>query len=286
MLKESYSEKEYVILLEGFWDTMKKAAFGAGKAVGNIAAGVTSGLDKIKDFGENVWNKGVELGKKAVEIGKQLYNKVAEAINTSISAIKKAPKQTWDSIKVLTSKIVDETSEMLENAKEKGKELYDSAKETVLSIYKKLADGLADTIKSLNEWAYKNASEFEKMIIEKSTEMKEVAQTLSKSANAELSKLGIAFINGLIKTKEISKKVSFFTLGLAVLPLYGAYALGKKTYETGINAGELMMKSIETIKKEAPELWNQAIEGYKEGMIKNENFIMNFDQFINERLSR
>lgn len=292
LMKESNSDEDYTILLEGFFSTLKNMAFGAGKFTGAAVKAVTSGVEKMKDTAKSIWDKGVELGTKAVEIGKKLIDEISSVISSSIEAIKKAPEKFWDSVKLLSSNIADETVKIYKKAEAQGKAMLDVAKKTVADIYSKLSAGIMSVVKDLDAWSKKNADAFSKMISEKKAELKEIASEMSKSASKLMAVIGNNLLKALEKGGEYAKYAGIFIIGVAVAPIYGAYKLGVKTLEAGkagakiaadytTIANKAIVDSVHTVKKEVPDVWKAAVEGFKAGT--SESFVMNFEQFLNER---
>ena len=194
MLKESYDSNDYELLMEGFWDKVKAIAkavgTNVGKAAGTTVNTVQKSVNYVHDLGTKVYDKGVELGKKAIDVSKELYNKVANAIRVSVDAIKKAPRLLWNNLVSLYTTISEEIGEIYEKAKEKGGEWLENAKKTAISIYNRMAQGLANTYISIKKWAQKNKEEFKASLAEKSTEMAEAANVAKQSSFNSIKKLG------------------------------------------------------------------------------------------------
>ena len=155
LMKESYSFSESKLLMEGFWDKVKSAAAGVGSFLGKTTKAVS-------DFSKNVYDKGVELGKKAVEVGKELINKISTTVGNAVEYIKKTPGRIWDACTEIYSSVTNEVGEIWKKAKEKGGEFIKSATETIKSIYNTVATKISTSISTFIEWAKNNkdASQF------------------------------------------------------------------------------------------------------------------------------
>jgi hypothetical protein len=197
-LKENYSNREYNLLLEGFWDRVKAIAKGVigdagvttGKIAGKTVVGVQKAADAINSFSKNVYDKGVELGKKAIEVGKDLYTKVSTAVTQGIEAIKKAPGLLWDSLTNLATTVSGELSEIYNKAKEKGEEWIKMAKDNATKIYNTIATKLANAYVSFKAWRKNNAEAFKQEVELKKGEMLEAASVAKQSSIEGIKKLG------------------------------------------------------------------------------------------------
>ena len=289
-LRESNSYKEYNLLLEGFWDRVKSMAGQVGKGVGNVKNAATASVDYITKVGSEVYDKGVELGKKAMEIGKELYAKIAGAITKAVVAIKNTPGQIWDSIVSLTTSVGSEIAEQYKKAKEKGGEWLKMAKQTAVSIYKKMATGLSDVYESVSNWASKNADKFKSSLKSKGVELEAAASSAKKSAFDGVKQIGefILSVSSKIKdgTIEVAKLTGKLILGLIVLPFYATYVVTKKTYEVGEEFVDAMKAGINTLKTNLGESWEAGVAGYKstqepaEESTTESHIIKSFDKFI------
>ena len=264
-LKESCSPKEWTLLREGFWDKVKNIAGGAanaaGKAVGNVTGAISKSVDYVHDLGTSVYDKGVELGKKAVEVTKDFYNKAKGAITQGIESIKKAPGQLWDSVTNLCSTVAGEIAETYKKAKEKGEEWLKAAKETAVNLYTSMAEGLTNLYASTKEWATKNMEAFKKMVIEKKAELLEIATSAMKSANEAIKDLGIAATKYFEKFKDgaikVGKNIGLLVGVLVGLPLYGVYIMTKKTYELGNDLGAAAAAGFNKLKAGLATAWEE-----------------------------
>jgi len=264
-LKESCSPKEWTLLREGFWDKVKNIAGGAanaaGKAVGNVTGAVSKSVDYVHDLGASVYDKGVELGKKAVEVTKDFYNKAKGAITQGIESIKKAPGQLWDSVTNLCSTVAGEIAETYKKAKEKGEEWLKAAKETAVNLYTSMAEGVTNLYESTKEWATKNMEAFKKMVTEKKAELLEIATTAVKSANAAIKELGVAATKYFEKFKDgaikVGKNIGLLVAVLVGLPLYGVYIMTKKTYELGEDLGSAAAAGFNKLKAGLANAWEE-----------------------------
>lgn len=71
LINEKYGNENADLLLEGFWDTLKSGASKLGKTIGAGVKGVADATSWLK-------NKGIELGEQALDLVKNLANKVKE----------------------------------------------------------------------------------------------------------------------------------------------------------------------------------------------------------------
>jgi len=258
-IKESCSYQDSQLLMEGFWDKLKSAASGIGSFLGKTTK-------KVSDFSKDVYNKGVELGKKAIDVGKELVSKVSEVTKNAINAVKNAPGRFLDACKDLYSSISNEVGEIWKKSKEKGGDWLKNAKQTIINVYTTVSNNLKEGMYAFKNWAAKNIEEFKKMVASRKEELLEGAKSASSSANEVLKKIGQGITAFYEKGKEATKNVALFTIGVAVLPLYGAFLLAKKTYELGEDAVAYLSSGIESIKKNVPDVWNEFTKSFQSGM--------------------
>lgn len=286
-LKENYSRYEQQLLLEGFWDGIRSAAKGAGKFLGKTAA-------NIKNFGEEVWDKGVSMGKKLVEVSKEFINKVNNAIDIAIDAIKKAPNKIWSGITDLCASISSEVSEIYLKAKEKGKEFLELTKQTISEIYKNISSKIVNAAKNTINWAKNNVEEFVKMVQEKKKEILEIANQALNSADENIKLIGTKISEAFKKSIPIAKNIALFTLGLVTLPFYGSYLFAKKTYELGEDTVQWIKDGVTKIATELPTVWEEfkksAVEEYEKTAKSSQvtaqtesKIIKSYMKFVNER---
>lgn len=264
-LKESCSSEEWLLLREGFWDKVKSVAGAvgraAGSAVGNVTGAINKSVDYVHDLGTSVYDKGVELGKKAVEITKDFYNKAKGAINQGIESIKKAPGQLWDSVTNLCSTVAGEIAETYKKAKEKGEEWLKAAKQTAIDLYTSMAEGLSGLYASTKDWASKNIDAFKKMVVEKKAELLELASSAVKSTNETIKQIGESISGYFEKFKDgaikVSKGIGMLVVGMVALPLYGVYIMTKKTYELGEDLAAAAASGFDKLKTGLGDAWNE-----------------------------
>lgn len=259
LIKESCSYREERLLMEGFWDKLKSAATGAGSFLGKTT-------QKVSNFSSDVYDKGVELGKKAVEIGKELVNKVSEVTKNAVDAIKSAPGKLFDACKDIYGSISNEVGEIYKKAKEKGGEFLENVKKTIVDVYNKVAAGLVEGINTFKTWASKNIEAMKKMVEEKKVELMEASKSAQTSTNETIKKIGVYINSFYEKGKDVAKNVSFFSIALVVLAFYASFILAKKTYELGEDVANVISTGIESIKKNVPEVWNEFSKSFQEGM--------------------
>jgi len=282
-LRESCSAADWRLIREGFWDKVKSIAGStgkaAGKAVGNVTGAVSKSVDYVHGLGNTVYDKGVELGKKAAEVTKDFYNKAKGAITQGIESIKKAPGQLWDSVTNLCSTVAGEIAETYKKAKEKGEEWLKEAKQTAINIYSSMAEGLSSLYASTKEWANKNIEAFKKMVSDKKSELVEAAAAAKKSANANIKQVGESVSSYFEKFKEgaikVSKHVGMLTVGLVALPFYGVYVATQKSYELGEDLAAAAAAGFEKLKAGLGEAWNEMKAGFSAGKEEAEDWWKN-----------
>jgi phage-related protein len=277
-IKESCSYRDEKLLMEGFWDKIKSAARGAGSFLGKTT-------QKVSNFSSDIYDKGVELGKKAVEIGKELVSKVSEVTKNAVASIKSAPGRLFDACKDIYSSISNEVGEIYKKAKEKGGEFLNAAKTTITEMYNKVASDLSEGINTFKAWASKNIEAFKKMTEEKKSELLEAAKSAEGSANETVKKIGAYMKSFYEKGKDAAKNVGYFSIGLVVLPFYASYILAKKTYELGEDTVAVISSGIESIKKNVPEVWAEFSKSFEEGRESEkrpvaERHIQTFESFV------
>jgi hypothetical protein len=276
-LKENHNSEDYALILEGFWDRVKAIAKGVigdagittGKIAGKTVVGVQKAVDAVNSFSKNVYDKGVELGKKAIEVGKDLYTKVSNAVTQGIEAIKKAPGLLWDSLTNLATTVSGELSEIYNKAKEKGEEWVKMAKDNVTKIYNTIATKLANAYVSFKAWRKNNAEAFKKEVELKKGEMIEAASVAKKSSIEGIKKLGNLISSWATDIKngtiDYAKKGGTIMLGLLILPFYAAYVGVVKTYNLGNEFLMSMQSGMATIKRLLSKSWRLYVDNVKLG---------------------
>ena len=276
-LKENYSDSEYNLLLEGFWDRVKaiaKSAIGnvgmsTGKVAGKTVVGVQKAVNAVHDFGKNIYDKGIELGKKAIEVGKDLYTRVSNAISQGIESIKKAPGLLWDSLTNLATTVSGELSEIYNKAKEKGSEWIKMAKDNVTKIYNTIATKLANAYVAFKVWRKNNSEAFKQEVEQKKFEMIEAANVAKQSSIDGIKKLGGIISSWATDIKngtiDYAKKGGTLMLGLLILPFYAAYVGIVKTYNLGNEFLMSIQSGIATIKRLLSKSWKLYVDSVKVG---------------------
>lgn len=276
-LKESNSNEDYSLILEGFWDRVKaiaKSAIGnagiaTGKVAGKTVVGVQNAIKTVHDLGKTAYDKGVELGKKAIEVGKDLYTKVSNAVSQGIEAIKRAPGLLWDSLTNLATTVSGELSEIYNKAKEKGEEWIKMAKDNAIKIYNTIATKLSNAYVSLKLWRKRNAEAFKQEVEQKKIEMLEAASVAKQSSIEGIKKLGGIISSWATDIKngtiDYAKKGGTLMLGLLILPFYAAYVGIVKTYNLGSEFLTAMQSGIATIKRLLSKSWRLYVDNVKLG---------------------
>lgn len=271
-IKESFSHRQSNLLMEGFLDTIKAGARGFGSFLGKTTKA-------ISDFSTDVYNKGVELGKKAIEIGKDLVNKISTAVSNAIDYIKKTPGRIWEGCKEIYSSVTNEIAEIWKKAKEKGSEFLKAAQDTIKTVYQKVASRISEAVKSFTEWASANKEAFLKWLDTKKNELYEAAKTAMNSASDMAKKVGNQVMKFFQKTGKMlkgagyaaagyakvaaesgikfAKMVALFAIGCVALPFIAAGYVIKKTYELGKEVIQWTSDGLVSIKNNCAEIWNE-----------------------------
>ena len=297
LLKESYSYSDYDLVIEGFWDKLKSFAGAAGSKAGELAGGAVNTVKKsvefVKDLGQQAYDKGLELGKKAGQIATDLYNKVAKIVTKTIDDIKKFPGKVWANLLSISTAVGAEIAEIYSKAKDKGKEWMESFRAAAIKIYGDLAQKMTSVYETTLEWGKTHKEEFVKLISDNYDAMKQVATTAAQSAIKEAKELGSAFLSVLNKVKkgsiEAAKFTGLLTLGLIALPFVAGAAAAKSLYKLGKDLDLAIQNGLTKMKKELGEDWNLAIANAKssyKAKLQHEslNFgraVPTFESFIN-----
>lgn len=263
-ITENYNNIDVDLILEGFWDTLKGGAEKTGKFIGK-------GVKKAK-----------ELGTKAVEVTQNLMNSIKDKIVKVANYIKSAPGKTWDYlVNDVWTPLKDFSQKVYADAKEKGEQAIEIAKENIKKAYDTTINGIKNAFQFVGKWIVDNKNDFVAFINNKAGDIKNGINGLIKSGNAELVKLGEWWKKNWNKIKVGAGNAALITLGLAVMPLYLTYKGG----EGGINA---LTRAWDSIKTNAPEVYSAFKKGYQEGVNpdevqSNERRIMTWETFLNEK---
>jgi len=256
-IKESCSYRDQELLMEGFWDKLKSAASGAGAFLGKTT-------QKVSNFSDDIYNKGIELGKKAVDIGNELVSKVSEVTKNAVSAIRSTPSRLFDACNDIYASVSNEIGEIYKKAKEKGGEFLENAKTTIANMYSKVASGLSEGITAFKSWASKNSEEFKKLVQDKRAELLEAAKSAENSTIEIVKKIGFQMKSFYEKGKDVAKNVAFFAVSMLVLPFYASYLLTKKAYDLGEETVNVISSGIQNIKTNVPDVWSEFTRSFQE----------------------
>jgi phage-related protein len=264
-IKESCSYREEQLLMEGFWDKLRSVA-------GGSANFLSKTTQKVSNLGSDIYNKGIELGKKAIDISKELVNKVSEITKNAVASIKSAPGRLFDACKDIYASISNEVGEIYKKAKEKGGEFLENAKKTITDMYNSVAANLSEGVTTFKNWASKNTEEFKKMIEGKKAELLEASKSAESSANETVKKIGEKIKEIYEKGLPVAKFIGTLTIGMVALPFVGSYIVAKKTYELGEETVSVINSGIDSIKNSVPKIYNEFLEEVKKTgeHIKNE----------------
>lgn len=252
LITEKYGEVKAELLLEGFWDSLKKgaskisqAANVAGKAVGQGVAAVT---------GAKTWlyNKGVQLGQQATTIISNLATKIEGYIKDAYNYVVTAPGKFMEKIKGMWTDLKSNL-ESLKNA------AGDKYQEILTNITANITKKIVEPLKAKWEEYKKNYAASKEALKAKSGELKEMSDSFIKSGKEDL----VAFGKALQKGAETA---GFFVLGLIVLPFYAVFKGSEYLYGVGSAV-------VANIKQNAPEVWNslQVTQEFKKGYAEGKN---------------
>jgi len=261
LINEKYGNENADLLLEGFWDTLKSGASKLGKTIGSGVKGVADATSWLK-------NKGIELGEQALNLVKNLANKVEEYVKNAYNWIVSAPGKFIQVMKNMYLDLKNNLEKLKDSAKDKFQEIVTTVSE---NIAKKIIEPLKAKWNDFKN-NYKSSKESLKS---EYSEVKNMANDFVKSGKEHLVYIGKILLKGM-------ENAGFFILGLLMLPFYLAFKGSEYLYQVG----ETVVKSIKT---NAPEVWSSFKEGYAEGRgeakpaeATSEKFkhVYSFDSFI------
>lgn len=281
---EGHSWSDRQLILEGMFDWALSAAKGTGKFLGKTTR-------NISDFSQDIYNKGVELGKKAVDIGRELVDKVGKATVNAVEAIKKAPGRFMDACRDMYASVSNECGEIYKQALKKGGDYVTQAKKTITDVYARMAAKLAEGAQAFMKWAQTRKEDFLKMVEDKKQSMTEAADKAKSSGNSLVKQISERVIEIYQSGKEAAataaKNVAFFAVGMVVLPFYVSLVIAQKTYELGKDAVEMLKNGMIAIEKGMGEIWQAGKQGWEEGYsgtqqpkAANERRVHDFGRFV------
>jgi hypothetical protein len=289
-VNESVSYRDSQLLMEGWRDVLKGAVAGA---VAGTSRFLGKTVQTVSNMSSDIYDKGVELGKKALEIAQELLNKITEVCKATVAAIKAAPGKMLDVCRDLYASISNEVGEIWKKASAKGGEWLESAKKTISDIYARCSKSLSEGVTAFKDWATKNVEEFKTMVANKKLELTEAAEVAKLSTNESMKKIANdlkAFYSSAADvTKNVAKNVALFSIAIVVIPFITSVALAKETYKLGEETLAYVNSGIESLKVSIPQLWNEfktlASEEYQAGReevgIRKENHVYRtFEGFV------
>ena len=135
-LNESYSNRDYNLILEGFWDKLM------GKAKDSTLA-ATTWIGKQSRAAIDLYDKGVEKAKDIVQAGKKLVDNVMNITIKVMDSIANAPYKIFETLVDYYNNITENVKNIYEEAKTIAKEMGDevnnvmqTAKEIMSSNHK------------------------------------------------------------------------------------------------------------------------------------------------------
>lgn len=241
-INENYGNAEADLLLEGFWDTMKKVAGKVGGAVGGGVATAKNVVSGIKQGANWLWDKGVALGEQALQVINNLAKKIEGYLTQAYNFIVSAPSKFKAFMINLWSETKKSFDELKTKTSEKFQQIYDSVKA-------KIAAKIVEPLK--NKWTeiQNNFQTFKGNLKSEAAEMKVMAGEFKKSSNEKLKMIGDGIETGL-------EAAGLFVIGLILLPFYGVYKGSEYLYDLG-------EKVVESVKANAPEVWNSFATEYQ-----------------------
>jgi len=317
MINEKYGEDQAKLFEAGFWDKLKtgaskvgsffgktagsatnigkSAVAGVKQAADTVAGGVKQAVGNVVDKTKLAYQKGAELGNKALDAVKNVAGKISDFFGKAWEGLMNAPEAFWNKMKEGWNTVADEFVKLKETAGDKfqlnvGLILEDLNKK----LCKKLRELTGD--KQMGDYAIarKRPSDFKGKYAKFSGTLEAVAKELVNSKSQEAKEFGQKLLESL---KQGSQDVGMFLLGLIVAPFYAIGWAGKKLFNLGMDFGQSVEGFIKTAKTEVPEIWNEFKSGVKTGYQEKtaptnpptnptptaENKILRFKEFVNER---
>ncbi len=264
LITEKHGSHSAELLVEGFWDTLKKGAEGLGKVAHSVGKTVGSGVSAIKSGGSWLWEKGRELGQEAANIINTLGEKISQYVKDAYNWVISAPGKFMDKMKSMWNDLKINLDNLKKSAGDKWNDVVKTISD---NITKKII------IPFKEKWSefQKNYTQAKIALQERSVELKQMGDDLVSSGKENLVKLGNAIKSG-------AESAAFFALGIVILPFYGIFKGTEYLYTVGENI-------VINIKQNAPEVWNalqvrkEFKSGYEEGS-KNESRIVDFGTFM------
>lgn len=272
LVTEKYGEAKAELLLEGFWDSVKKgvgavnkAAHAVGSAVGKGVNAVEKGVNAVAGAGNWLWNKGVQLGQQATQAISDLAKKVEGYVKDAYNLVVSAPGKFMEKMQALYTDLKISLDQLKQSAGDKFQDVMNT-------ISTNISNKIVEPLKAKWLEFQKNYAASKESIAAKSVELKEMGNSFAKSGKESLVALGNAILKG-------GETAGFFAFGLVILPFYAAFKGSEYLY----NVGESVVKNI---KENVPEVWNslQVTQNVKTGYneqrpAKNESRILDFNSF-------
>lgn len=263
LITEKYGKNDGELLLEGFWDTLKKGVDTVNKAANVVGKTVGLGVNAVTGAKNWLFNKGVELGQKATALINNLATKIEGYVKDAYNYIISAPGKFMDKMKGLWTELKNN----LENLKNAAGDKY---QEILTNITANITKNVIEPLKAKWEEFKKNYASNKEALKARSEELKKMGDEFVKSGKDDL----VAFGKALQKGAETA---GFFALGVVILPFYAVFAGTEYLYSVGSAV-------VSNIKQNAPEVWNslqvtqEFKKGYEQG--KNESRILDFNSFM------
>lgn len=272
LITEKHGSDSAELLIEGFWDTLKKGAANINQAAHTVGKVFGKGVSAVKGAGSWLWEKGKELGQDAVNIINKLGDRIATYIKDAYNWVISAP-----------GKFIEKMQSMWNDLKTNLQSLKKSAGEKWNEVIKIISDNITKKIIEpfKAKWAefQKNYGESKKAMQTRAAEFKQMGDDFAKSGKENLIKIGNAIKSGI-------ESAAFFALGLVLLPFYLVFKGTEYLYTVGENV-------VANIKQNAPEVWNtlqirkEFKAGYAEGTTPKtpttESKILDFGSFMIKR---
>ena len=271
LITEKYGSSDAELLLEGFWDTLKKGAESINKASASVGKTLSKGVENIKGAAKSVaggaswlWNKGVQLGQDALDKINKLSQTIWQYIKDCGQWIVSAPGKFFTMMQNMWIELKNNLDVLKQSAKDKFQEI-------VTTICDNISKKIIEPLKAKWKEFEKNYANAKAELEKKAADLKKMADDFVKSGKEDLVAVGNAILKGV-------ETAGFFIVGLVMLPFYLVFKGTEYLYTVGANI-------VKNIKQNATEVWGTLQpkksfgEGWEEGKIK-ESKILNFEGFM------
>ena len=252
LITEKYGSEYAELLLEGFWDTVKKGASWLGSKVGKTVGGVEKGASWLL-------KKGQEFGEKVKGIVNNISGSIEKFINQAVQFIVSAPSKFMEFCKSMWAELKKSLGELKQAASDKINDI-------INSIVSSITTKIIEPIKNKWEEIKKNYGKMKESFIKEEAQLKDMANNFVKSGKKNLVTIGNAILKG-------GETAGLIVLGLIYLPFWGVY----KGTEFLYSVGEGVANSIAT---NAPEVWKAFTTSLQQARTEvKESRILDFDSF-------